>query len=341
MSAQPNDEETKAARLDVIEMLAAAWLSRRDRGLTPEEAVEFACWRAEDPRHEAAIADLSAMWSALDDLSELQGKVATQPETAKPKPRPMRRRVWLGWSLAAAAGVALVASFAIRRESPTEAVVAINYATAVGEQRAVTLADGSTLRLNTDSAVAVRYAAKERRVELARGEARFTVIQDAARPFVVATGGVEARALGTSFVVQRRETVTELVVTEGRVKFGSASDTTTAVEVVVGQVAVCDPRNPQALRVVTLDPVSLARRVAWEQGRVVCHPGMTLAELAREFNRYHRQKLVLQGAETGAVEVGGAFELGQLEALVGVLERNLSVVVVGRDAEHLALKLKR
>lgn len=338
MSVPPDEAEMQAARLDVIEMLAAAWVSRRDRGFTAEEAVEFVGWRAADARHEAAVADLSAMWDAFDDLPALQGHAASRPESAAQKPVP--RRAWLGWSLAAAASVALIASLALRRERSPEAVVVTRYVTVVGEQRAVTLSDGSMLRLNVDSAVEVRYGAKERRVELVRGEARFTVTTDAARPFVVATGAVMARAVGTSFFMQRREAGTELVVTEGRVKFGATNDAT-AVEVVAGQVAVSDPRNPQALRVVTADPLSMARRIAWEQGRVICYPGMTLAELAREFNRYHRQKIVLQDAATAALPVGGAFELRNLEALVGVLEGSFDVRVVEREAERLALKLQR
>ena len=44
--------------------------------------------------------------------------------------------------------------------------------TAMGEQRSVTLADGSLLELNSDSDARIAFTAGERRVVLARGEAR-------------------------------------------------------------------------------------------------------------------------------------------------------------------------
>lgn len=111
MKAPPNEEEMQAARLDVIEMLAAAWVSRWDRGLTPEEAVEFIDWRAADARHEAAVVDLCAMWSALDDLSALPGRAQKVSVVEEMKREPVRRRAWLRWTLAAAAaGAARIAS---------------------------------------------------------------------------------------------------------------------------------------------------------------------------------------------------------------------------------------
>src|SRR6266567_3587390 len=45
------------------------------------------------------------------------------------------------------------------------------YATAHGEQRSWALPDGSTLQLNTDSAVRTRFSRGERLVELLRGQA--------------------------------------------------------------------------------------------------------------------------------------------------------------------------
>ncbi|MCX6955280.1 MAG: FecR domain-containing protein [Verrucomicrobia bacterium] len=335
----PGDDETTDRDLDVVELQATAWLSRRDRGLTPEEAVEFARWRAADGRHEAVVAELGAMWSALDDLSAPRGEVVRFP--SPPAESRTRRAGWILWAVAAAACMALIANVALRSDRVTEPPAMVHYETAIGAQRSITLADGSTVRLNTDSAIEVRYSAGERRVELARGEARFAVTKDASRPFIVAAEGTESRALGTVFAVRRREKETELLVTEGRVKFGATGDRAPTVEVGAGQTSVCDPQNPQPPRVQTLDAGELARRVAWERGRLICRADMPLAEVAAEFNRYHRQKLVLGDAETGAVPVGGEFELAKLDALVGALEESFDIVVVERGAERLTLKLRR
>lgn len=342
MSA-PSETSEAGGELNLIESLAAAWLARRDRGLTPEELVEFARWRAADPRHEATVLELDAMWGALDDLAAPQENAAgPQAVVEKFTPRPAQSRSWMHWGWAAAAAVALFAGVAVWQKKPAETMVTAHYETAVGDQRSVALSDGSTLRLNTDSVVDVRYAPGERRVELVRGEAQFTVAKDATRPFIVTGAGIEAKALGTVFIVRRRESSTELVVTEGRVKFGAVSDPSAAKEVAANQAAVCDASQPQSVRVETLDRAALARRVAWETGRFLCRPGMPVSEVVSEFNRYHRQKLVLDDAATGEVKVGGgAFELANLNALLQNFKNNFEIIEVRRDAEHIVLKAKQ
>ena len=333
--------------LDPIESTATAWLARRDRGLTTEETVAFAQWRSADPRHEAAVTELGAMWHALDDLSALRGQALSPPASLAPtfasdddRVAPSRQRS-TRWMWAIAAGIALLAGIVTWQRSAPTAISAEHYATAVGAQRTITLPDGSTLQLNTNSAADVRYDARERHVELVRGEVFFTVTKDAQRPFVVRSSGVEARALGTAFVVRQRETETELVVTEGRVKFHASAHPAAAVEVTAGNLSLCDPRTSDAPRVSPLDKAGLARRLAWQSGRLVCRPGMPLADAAAEFNRYHRQQLMLRDAETAAVPIGGAFELQNLEAFVRTLENSSESVVVERDAGRIVLQSKR
>jgi transmembrane sensor len=332
--------------LDPIEATATAWLARRDRGLTPQEIVEFARWRAADPRHEATVAEFGAMWLALDDLSALEGTAASAHASSTPNfsdadDRVMPKRRWSpGWIAALAASLALVAGIITwQRVTPGVASV-VHYETAIGEQRTVRLSDGSTLQLNTNSAADVRFVARERHVDMARGEIFFSVAKDAQRPFIVASGGVEARALGTAFVVRQHLDETELVVAEGRVKFNAVAQSTAFVEVTAGQLATIDPKKTIGPRVTSLDEAALARRLAWKSGRLVCRPGMPLGEAAAEFNRYHRVQLILRDAETAAVPIGGAFEIQNLDAFVRVMEK-LDLVVIERDAERIVLQSKR
>lgn len=338
--------------VDPIEAAATAWLARRDRGLTPAEVVEFARWRATDPRHEAAVVDLGAMWSALDDLSALRGKAPlSQPEFTAPASAaklPGQDRagatapgIFPAWAWAIAACLALMVGVIAWQRTATGETTATRYETAVGERRTLTLPDGSTLQLNTYSSAEVRYTADGRRVELVRGEAYFKVTKDAQRPFVVRAGGVEARALGTAFVVRRREQETELVVTEGRVKFGVAEVSAVAAEVAAGERAICDPKNVAPPVVERLDAAALARHVAWQGGMLICRKDMPLAEAVAEFNRYHRAQLVLRDG-AAAVPIGGGFELANLDAFVRLLEsESFDLVVVERSAERIVLTSKR
>ena len=91
------------------------------------------------------------------------------------------------------------------------------YQTAHGEQIVAQLPDGSELHLNTDSAVTVRYTRSERVVEIARGQALFTVARDDHRRFRVAAGDVHVLAVGTQFDTYRRPDATIVTVVEGSV----------------------------------------------------------------------------------------------------------------------------
>src|SRR5690606_31466403 len=77
------------------------------------------------------------------------------------------------------------------------------YVTAVGEQREITLLDGSHVRLDTDTRMRVRFNEGTRRILLDRGQALFEVAHRAQQPFVVQAGDTEVTALGTRFDVRR------------------------------------------------------------------------------------------------------------------------------------------
>ena len=91
------------------------------------------------------------------------------------------------------------------------------YQTAHGEQIVAQLPDGSELHLNTDSSVTVRYTRSERVVEIARGQALFTVARDDHRRFRVAAGDAHVLAVGTQFDIYRRPDATIVTVVEGSV----------------------------------------------------------------------------------------------------------------------------
>ena len=102
--------------------------------------------------------------------------------------------------------------------------------TAVGEQRTVTLPDGSSVELNTASQVAIRYTARTRAVQLTRGEAHFTVASDRSRPFSVHAAGRVVTAVGTAFTVQLRRDAVEVTVAEGRVRLAESQAATSGIE---------------------------------------------------------------------------------------------------------------
>ena len=318
--------------------LAAEWLVRRDRGLTPAEQDDFLQWLAADPRHGDALARQQATWRELDLLSDWRPEHAPEPNPALLAPPRRAARRPFRWlvpvALASAAAVVAVFFFHLdaRSHSP---IVAEKIAVAIGyEQRF--LDDGSLLELNRGASVVVAYTAAERRVLLLTGEARFTVAKNPTRPFVVSAAGVETRAIGTAFNVRLASGSVEVLVTEGRVQVAPSSPTPAPLPMLgVGEKLTVplenDPNlnsSPAALVPVAVGAEEIARALAW-QPRLLQFSSAPLAEVVAEFNRYNTLQLALADPALAAFPVTTSFRSDNAEGFVRLLE-----VTAGVQAER-------
>ena len=112
-------------------------------------------------------------------------------------------RAWL-----AAAVLVLMVVTAARLPWP---VWTADQRTLAGEQRVLTLDDGSRVTLAGDSAINLDLTDHQRRVTLLRGRVYFQVAPDPQRPFLVEAGEARVRVTGTRFEVRRDGGVREAV----------------------------------------------------------------------------------------------------------------------------------
>ena len=176
-----------------IEAEACAWIAQLDGGEpTPEDLAAFREWITRSQRHREEIKRLSVLWGDLNILTQL----------AVPLKKPQRTfSAGFMLRLAAIATIAMV-SIAVgvvylRSPSPSNDIAShLIYSTAIGEQKPVALADGSTVLLNTDSSIQVEYGTALREVHLLQGEAYFKVAHNRDRPFLVYAGANIALARG-------------------------------------------------------------------------------------------------------------------------------------------------
>ncbi|MEE3625832.1 FecR domain-containing protein [Nitrospirillum sp. BR 11752] len=160
-----------------VDLAAAGWAARLDaRALTADERRALDAWLAADVRHLGALARARALL-----LSPLDAPIpVTAPaESAAPGRVPLPSRRGL---LAAAASVAGLAALGAGMRQPAARQA---YSSAVGEVRHIPLEDGSTLTLNTDSAITLADEAGRRLVYLERGEAYVEVAPRTDRPFIL------------------------------------------------------------------------------------------------------------------------------------------------------------
>src|SRR5690606_4745410 len=93
----------------------------------------------------------------------------------------------------------------------------VTFTTAAREQGNVTLADGSKVRIDVSTSLAVQITHEERSIELKQGRALFEVAGDPLRPFSVQVGAGRIVALGTRFQVQREGERVVVTLAEGAV----------------------------------------------------------------------------------------------------------------------------
>jgi transmembrane sensor len=200
------------------------------------------------------------------------------------------------------------------------------YTTARGEERRVVLADGSVITLNTDSSVRVALSPRRRDIGLMRGEVRFQVAKDPARPFVVKIREVEVRALGTVFNVRVEDRKVHVAVLEGHVAVRAAEPAADALagartpraasaELHTGERAVVDDGL-----VVVGSGQALASVNAWMERKLVFRDE-TLASVVEEFNRYRIHPLKLDDADLASMRISGVFSLEDPESLLTFLKR--------------------
>ena len=279
MSSHPRtSQSTLAAAL--VEASAAAWLSLRDRGMNATETAEFVRWLQQDPQHATVFAELDRVWKDFDRLDSVPvSAAAPDADLLAPRVRRQQPRV-LVWSALAAAAIVLLAAFQYRAPG-------IFVETAVGAFQQLELPDGSVVQLNTDTAIETAYSATERRVRVLRGEAFFAVSKDPARPFIVASGPVVVRAVGTAFNVRQHTTSVEVMVTEGRVRIDHAGESRSLLPVsaatgakehpllVAGEKAVV-PVTPlgvvtAVVPIATVEKIAASaveRALAWQERRL-------------------------------------------------------------------------
>jgi transmembrane sensor len=281
-----------------IEADAARWVVRVDRdGEDPGVRAELEAWLAGDRRRVGAYARAEAGWTRLDRAS-----VLGRDEPARPSSLLVRRRSVVAGLSALAAGLtaAVVAPRLIGRR----------YDTALGEIRRVPMDDGSVAAINTDSQVEISLRERRRTVRLARGEAWFEVAKDPRRPFVVESGPVRVRAVGTAFSVRRREGGSDVLVTEGVVEVWTENGKTPLRRVAAGERVFAD-NGTGVLTPPKADP-DLGRDLAWRDGQIVLD-GQTLAEAAAEFNRYNNRKIQVADAGLADKRFVGWFRINDPE----------------------------
>lgn len=315
---------------------------------------EFDRWLRQSPDHIAAYLEIAAIYQeggavipqSAEKVEELIAAAARDRDNVvdfaptvtatDPAARAMARggssrRIVVAVSVATAAALLAIVSLILWPQT---------FATGIGEQRSIVLADGSTVELNSRSKVRIRFSAEQRDVELIEGQALFRVAKDHARPFVVESGDTRVRAVGTQFDVYKKRHGTVVTVVEGRVAVLAGEG---------GGGAILDDRPTTVVRAalmvsageqVTVDASTAERSehpnvesaTAWRQRELIFDTA-SLFEVAEEFNRYNQRPLVIDPKQSYDLHVSGVFSSTDPSSLIRFLRSRRDLRVTESASE--------
>jgi transmembrane sensor len=323
-----------------VERQASEWIARlKADDLTEEERLRFEAWRTAHPLHTRTHDEMSALWKELENTGPLVRAVSfaqsvNDATTGYVKThQPVRRSKLLAWKFAAVLVVSILTGVLYLEPWTSKEV----YTTAIGEHATISLPDGSTLELNSNSAASVDYSKEARVIRLKRGEGYFKVAHDTSRPFWVVGDKAWIRAVGTAFNVYLKSDAVRITVSQGIVKVGSAASldgkepsdrvlrgTTTAV-LTAGEQADLHGAETETRK---LSSTQLQRSEGWRNGTMYFE-NQPLSEVVDELSRYTPQRLVLQGDSIRNLPVGGTFETSPqgTQAFLTMLEQGFGLTV--------------
>ena len=348
----------------------------RDESPSQQQIEELHAWMAQSPAHRAELTRISEFWDDANILNELSTPVYDQNGFSLVRfLQPLLGRWGFGnlWPRAnaftAVASIAVITAVVMIFNLIPAASNSTNgiYVSAIGELQERKLVDGSVIQINTDSQVQVDFSDNVRKIRLLRGEAHFEVAANKDWPFEVYAGKGMVKAVGTAFAVRLNNGTIKVTVSHGRVDLASAVETqsnaqplqlqkiaslaiaqsatfkNSAIQVngetdntVDSQQLASDSAEKQIHSISNLQEDELARTLSWRTGYLV-FSGDPLIDVVNEINRYTPVSVEIGDLELQQLRVGGRFKVGELNAMLDVLETSFGIQVNRLDGQRIQL----
>jgi len=300
---------------------AAAWIARLSSDChTENDLQDFSLWLAKEEAHKRAYDETLNTWQTLEAVKHLPFEFPQPHQAIKETPNTRNTINWLiPTALAASLLVVTLLVSTLSFNTPTTSF----FSTAIGQQKTITLDDGSTIVINTNTHLEVSLSKHLRNIHLYSGEAYFVVAKDPSRPFIVKTCFSAVRALGTAFNIRCDRKKGMVTVTEGSVQVvdtNAAHDGAASKRVEKGQSINIDETLGLS------DPViaNNQRVNGWRKGEFIFE-NTPLTEVINEANRYSTSKILLGSPQLAQLPVTGRLELTDTLALVSALKVSLSL----------------
>jgi transmembrane sensor len=317
-----------------VEEAASQWIAKIDRKLSVSEESEFKLWLTASVTHYTVFMKMAEHWDRTESLQKLNLPKNEPEKMAKNNTK--NSRVYKPYMAAACFLWVAVLGFMAYQQLPMSKPIDANqiiyrqaFSTTTKAASEFPLPDGTQLKLNVRSKVAVSYSLNMRKIELQEGEVYIDVAHDTTRPLVVFVKNRFIKAVGTAFNVELvNEKNIELTITEGKVIFGIVSSSLDENHALLKGTALS--RGQQAVLGGVSDIVSaksaaeIQALLSWKQGALIFNE-QTLKEVLSEMQRYNDVEFVLKSPDLENIKVTGYFKANNLQQFLAAMENNFSI----------------
>lgn len=197
---------------------------------------------------------------------------------------------WMGYAAACLVVLGIGGYFfnkSIRNVEPVVTIAMIEKTNPRGTRSRITLPDSSMVYLGAGSSIRFpeQFEPKERTLMLI-GEAFFEITKDSKRPFVVHTGKIQTRVLGTSFKITAfKGNPLTVEVATGKVQVSRMENAKVAAELAVlvpGEGVTWDERSGKAVAI----PTEISSVKGWAKGEI-SFKNRSLTQIAAELENWY------------------------------------------------------
>ncbi len=292
---------------------AASWFVKIKSGdASDEDLQEHQAWLNAQEQNRREYAELSMLWSNLDDVEDPRDQFAPANLVTVDNSLLSRRRFIVGGAIAASAATFI----AVKSVS---GFLTEGYTTSIGEQRNITLADGSQVMMDADSSIELAFSESERRILLLRGRVFFDVAKDKNRPLIVEASEGSVKALGTRFTVHCRNDDVTVFVEESAVVINAPNG-----EKIEVRERESISYNSHTLSRVTIDATGIDK--AWRNGKLIFED-QPLRQVIADLNRYRSGMIYITDSSLFELKVSGIFDINDLGNTLEAIGNSLPVKI--------------
>lgn len=209
------------------------------------------------------------------------------------------------------------------------------FSTAVGARQTITLADQSSITLNTQTQLAVHTHLRSRRISLVNGQALFSVKHHPYKAFYVDAGQTQVRVVGTKFDVFKQLEHVTVTVLRGKVLVTGNTRTHQYNQTYLTQNQQINVNNGEVMRVKNIEA---AKEIAWIEGKLIFERTPLKLALA-EVQRYNLAPIVLD-TKVATLKISGVFNTNETNTMLNLLPSILPVKVITSPTNKVTITAK-